>query len=195
MDGENISIKVEVWGSTDIVTAAQGDNAGLVVEDHDIARPVPCYTPSDDVEEFCKAVFQAPDLRKRDSVVRSRMAPARPETEPEETTCEEFFDCEKRSSHRGTVKLFKRFIPETNEIAIEAFDYRGACTSTRFVSVEEIDEGSPLAKSEIMSQMNKTLNQVRASLTAPAVALAEKAIRSLDVPAFLEIIRTAKSSA
>jgi hypothetical protein len=179
----------------DLIKIDEGDSG--YPQDFDCMHPMPQFcAATDDLEKL----FQGDDeLQKRD-VVRSEMKPNRnspaPESKPvEEQTCEEVFDCEKRSSSRGTVKLFKRLIPETNEIAIEAFDYRGECTSTRFASAEEIDEGSPLAKSEIMSQMNKTLSQVRASMTAEEVVLAEKAIRSLDVPAFLEIIRSAQAAA
>jgi hypothetical protein len=160
----------------------------------DPRHPQPTFRQDlDDLEKLFGA--DQVELQKHD-VVRSRMEPSRnapPESSAQ--SCEDFFDCEKRSSGRGTIKLFKRYIPETNEIAIEAFDHRGECTSTRFVSVDETDEGSLLAKSAIVSEMNKTLSQVRSSMSAADVALAEKAIRSLDLPVFLALIRGAQAPA
>jgi hypothetical protein len=55
-----------------------------------------------------------------------------------------------------------------------------------------MSEGAPLAKGEIASGMNKTLDKLRGCLTAEEITAAVKAIKTLDVPCFLEIIRRAQ---
>jgi len=57
------------------------------------------------------------------------------------------------------------------------------------------DEGSPLSKSAVSSSMLKTLAGLRGSLTPEEITAAEKAIGSLDIPAFLEILRRAQAAA
>ena len=118
----------------------------------------------------------------------------KPESKPEEQTVEEVFgEREKRASGPHKIKLTKRLVD--GELLIEGFDHEGSCVYTKCVDAgEEISE-QPLGKSEIVSQMLKTLSQVRASLTAEHVVLAEKAIRSLDIPCFLEIVRRVQVAA
>ena len=189
------------------------DDNGLLPLDFDIANQPETYSQRDTLEDFLKSFspegllklsgrgpsITAP-VRGREGVSRSRMEPARNaprEAESAEMSVEEFIgDCEKRASAVGKVRLFKRFIAETNEVAIEAYDHNGECISTRFVSANEVDKNSPLAKAASLSisgEMQKTLNEARAWMTSDNVALAEKAIRSLDVSGFLAIIRAAKS--
>jgi hypothetical protein len=165
-------------------------------QDYDSRHPMPQFCEAtDDIAKFFQS-DAGEELQKRD-VVRSEMKPTRnapQESKPEETetTCEEFFDCkvEKRASSSDKLRVTRRLIPETNEVMFEYWDYQGSCIFTKFVDTSEVPEGEqPLAKSEIMSQMFKTLNQVRNQMMAEDVELAEKAIRSLDIPCFLEIVR------
>ena len=171
---------------------------------------MPTFCPAtDSLEKLYQAGHDGEELQKnrRDwSAEFLRLNSRKPEPEskpaadkvtvaqkPEPPSVEEFFGDEKRSSNRGTVKLTKRLVD--GEIMVEHWNHEGECINTTFISADAVDEGSPLAKSEIMSQMNKTLSEVRASLAAEEFAAAERAIKALDIPCFLEIVRRAQVAA
>jgi hypothetical protein len=162
-------------------------NPGLTPMDYDIAHPAPSYQQnSDDVMKL----FQA-DVHKV-----SQNANVVVKSSEEEPSVEELLACEKRPSALGKIRLTKRLLPETNELVIEGFDAAGQCVLTRVLPAgEEISEGEPLAKATITSSMYKTLARFRTSLLPEEVAAAEKAILSLDLPAFLQIIDCVRTAA
>jgi hypothetical protein len=178
----------------DFVKIDEGDSG--FPQDYDSRHPMPSFCEAtDDLDKF----FQVgDDDQKLQKLNRSRMETNRnpkPESKPAETTsCEEFFDCnvEKRASSSGKIRLFKRLIAENNEVAIEGFNADGTCCYTRFVSVDAIDEGSPLAKASVTDSMNKTLTQLRAALLPEEFEAAQKAVAALDVDLFLQICRRAQ---
>jgi hypothetical protein len=187
LKGEGIAI--EFADLARVETGDSGESAEV-----DCAHERPMYSQDDDFEKFFQAGHDGQELQKRD-VARSRMAPARQETEPELSVEEFFGECTKRSSDPYKIKLTKRLIAG-GEILVEGWDASGTCVMTRVVAAgEDISEGEPLAKAAITSSMQKTLAQFRASLLPEEVKACEKAIASLDLPAFLAIIDRAKTAA
>jgi hypothetical protein len=177
----------------DLVKINDGDSDSGFPQDFDSRHPMPQFCEAtDDIAKFFQAGDDEQELQKLN---RSRMAPAPPESKPAEPqSVEEFFDCkvEKRSSSANKIRLTKRWVD--GEVLIEGFDHHGTCVYTRVESATEISEGEPLAKAAITSSMHATLSKLRASLTAEEVTAAEKAIAALDLPAFLEIIRSAQAA-
>jgi hypothetical protein len=174
--------------------------------DFDIARPRPEYIQNGDVGEFIKLYrygtsSQTAPTRGCDSVVshrdgRSRNEPAQlSDDEQPALSCDEFFGvCEKRASSPHKIRLTKRLVDD--EILIEGWTFDGECTFTKVVPAgQPVSEDEPLAKNAISSAMNKTLAALRSSLLAEEVEAAEKAIKALDLPAFLEIVRRAQAAA
>lgn len=183
----------------DLIKVEGGDSGDPLIIDCMHPRPMSCQ--SDDLEKFFEAGHAEQSLQKnardwRTEFLRSISRKPEPKNEPEEESCEAFYDCEKRASSRSTVKLTKRLCPETDEIMVEHWNSEGECISTTFVPAgAEISEGEPLAKASITSSMLKTLAQIRAALTPEEFEAASKAVKALDVDAFLQICRRAQVTA
>jgi hypothetical protein len=180
----------------DLVRVETGDSGPPAEVDCAHERPLFCES-TDDIVKFFQTGRDERELQKLN---RSRMEPTRnapPKSQPEPQSVEELFgQCEKRSSGRGTVKLTKRYIAETDEIMVEAWNSEGECVATRFISAgQDISEGSSLAKASISDSMLKTLAGLRSSLTPEEFEAAARAVKALDVDAFLQICRRAQTAA
>jgi hypothetical protein len=174
----------------DLTKVEGGDSAESII-DYERDRVSYCQA-TDDFTKLFEPDGQ--ELKKtKPDVVRSRMAPARQETEPE-VSAEEFFgECTKRASNSYKIKLTKRLCSETGEVMVEHWNAAGECIATTFIPAgQDIPGDSVLAKASITDSMLKTLTQIRAALLPEEIEAATKAVKALDVDAFLQICRRAQ---
>ena len=124
--GEGVAIEF-----AELVERGTGDSG--TPQEYDSMHPMPMSCETDDLEKFFQVGHDSHTLQKLNRNPKPENKPA------EETSCEAFFDCEKRASSRGTIKLTKRLI-ETGEVMVEHWNHEGECIATTFISADAVDE-------------------------------------------------------